>query len=407
MNSCTANVATRYPNGQHSISLIENQHINSAIFIIRVIISMVAVSISSVPEDVLGSIIEYLLIEETAKCILICKEWQITATFTLHWMYQQNIFQSITGRTYLQPPRRTAGRVVNLRVGNLLSQQQQQQQQQPILNKSKPRNKNKTNHAPPVAPSSPAISMHQLPTPISLISVQIGSQQLNFDEPERQIHINQKKTTMKKKKTKTKKKRNKNNSNYALRPPLAQKSTNIQQSKLLDSQPHSSLFGAPSVINGSSNGNGNIGGARVVRIIAPKTIFEDYNDDVLNTKDMEHVAKTPPGKSRGRRHVPTRRQRSSKLNQTNQSITSKAKIHTLDVENEGRPYQYIDSKTKVQGSILSALGGKKLQTYYIQQHQPKTYIKRGFKKATQQTGTTSFGSSRNHSGNSRGSIFHY
>jgi hypothetical protein len=45
---------------------------------------------------------------------------------------------------------------------------------------------------------------------------------------------------------------------------------------------------------------------------------------------------------------------------------------------DGSPYQYYNMKTSRLGTILSALGGQgsKVQMYYIDQHRPKTIVRR-------------------------------
>ena len=153
------------------------------------------------------------------------------------------------------------------------------------------------------------------------------------------------------------------------------------------------------------------GGARVVRIIVPKRMFKNFDDgddddddggggdggddggDVGddNKKDdkSRRVPKTPPGKPREKssRNKPLRsgrRRQSHNVTSRRLPLPSPTSFST-HLPCNGRPYQYIDPKTKQQGTVLSALGGHILQKYYMEQHKPKVHVKRSVPKSVGQS----------------------
>jgi hypothetical protein len=356
-------------------------------------------------------------------------------------MYEQGYFNDV-GKKYLRPPARTAGRVVNFRVEGLRSLKQTLTPSTAVVttaisqrnshsshsshsnssnNSSMPTKSNvvvpallaPTNTAlhAPHAPSSPATQTQPpLPTHITLINAPAATTTSHHFQSLR--HDQNKKDKEKKKTKKKSSKSNKMKSTRSTRPPLAQRSINIQRrSRSPPSKRKSKRSSLPFLnddcTHGSSNNSSSssssshpsviVGGARIVRIIAPKTMFVEDRP--------EHAPKTPPGKPviRGRkRNIRAEMIKKTKRRQHTDSQSQyekkKKRLHNHQssvlkdlIPNDGRPYQYINKKTKRQGTVLSALGGNTLQRYYIQQHKPKTHVKRssGLKYRTGGSGSTS------------------
>ena len=145
-----------------------------------------------------------------------------------------------------------------------------------------------------------------------------------------------------------------------------------------------------------------MGGARVLRIIIPKRMFDnDDSSDDDNKEDNtngKRVPKTPPGKPRENSSNKPYRGRSTKRRSHKTSgrpSPASSSSSSSSLPCDGRPYQYIDSKTKQHGTVLSALGGHILQKYYLEQHKPKSYTKRSFVPKIVGQSTSSFMSSSN------------
>lgn len=78
--------------------------------------TMPASAVQQLSEDLLSSVLEYLLVEEMVSCCRVCHEWRVSAVFTAGYLQRLGRLDGTNGSTYLKPPVRTAGRVVNLRV---------------------------------------------------------------------------------------------------------------------------------------------------------------------------------------------------------------------------------------------------------------------------------------------------
>lgn len=330
-----------------------------------------------VPEDVLGSVLEYLLVEESARCSITCKNWSITAIFTLRWMYQQGKFHGRKGKQYLQPPPRTAGRVVNFRVGIVQERQPQpQQQQQRGRKKTQSRGAVPPTAPPPIAPSSPSTRVFLPPSLFATAG-------LRFSHNEnRQPTTAETELTLKRKKKKSNAVRQKHISTRLSRPPLVPQSNNAQHHH--HQQLHQQLLpltrskSSPPKMKGTSRGSSR-GSARVVHVVPPPLVPPSHDPIFVCTNDDAHTPKTPVKSKcsrhgrKGRKGRPGRRARRDRL----ELPEHVAKQQHTNEEKEGSPYQFIDLKTKQLGTVLSALGGKsELQKYYIEQHQSKVTVKR-------------------------------
>jgi len=336
------------------------------------------------PEDCLGSVFEYLLVEESIRCSLTNKDWSITAIFILNWMYKQGRFEGKQGKQYLQPPLRTAGRVVNFRGGPLeqqyypLPKQQQQQQHHhhphhlhhhQQQHRGRKRTKSRPTllssaSTPPIAPSSPSPSICVPPRLFTTMGLQF-----NFNNDENNFTTSTTMTTMtaKPKRRKKRKAQTKNNPSQVSRPPLAPTSNNVL--------PKSSAFeqrgprthrskSSPPKMKGTTRHRGT-----VVHVIAapPRRNLLFCSAKTGAT----HTPKTPVGKAKHGRS-----QRVQNIQKKNG--TTEQKRQSKKNKFDGSPYQYYNMKTSRLGTILSALGGQgsKVQMYYIDQHRPRTIVRR-------------------------------
>ena len=306
--------------------------------------------ISCLPDDILGSVLSYLLVEDSIRCSMINKEWSIVSIFTISWMYKQNVFQGKKGKQFLEPPPRTAGRVVNFRANTMKQRHQHHQhhqQHQHRVRKSARRNLTKV--PPPLAPSSPAPAPHIFLPPSNFASARISFKvHLNNE------NNNSEKTDKKSKKINKRRQKSK-------RQPLVPKLMNTSDLE----QTQTKLFPPKMKYGGSS----------IVHIIKPA---KDLLIAESESTKKSYIPKTPDGKSNPRQNGARHQIRHQKKVE-NKNILQHVlrKEHTENVMH-GQPYQYINPKTKQLGNILSALGGKGsiLQKYYIKQHQPKKLIKR-------------------------------
>ena len=322
------------------------------------------------PEDCLGSVFEYLLVEESIRCSLTNKDWSITAIFILNWMYKQGRFEGKQGKQYLQPPLRTAGRVVNFRGGPLEQQHYPlpKQQHHHHHHHHQQRGRKRTNSrptlssasTPPIAPSSPSPSICVPPRLFTTTGLQF-----NFNNDENNLTMSTT-LTAKPKRRKKRKAQTKNHPSQVLRPPLAPTSNNVLPKssafKQRGPRTHRSKSSPPKMKGTKNRG-------KVVHVIAapPRRNLLFCSAKTGAT----HAPKTPVGKAK---HGRSQRVQNIQKKKGTTEQKRPSKKNQLD----GSPYQYYNMKTSRLGTILSALGGQgsRVQMYYIDQHKPKTIVRR-------------------------------